>query len=85
MLEAIDAGKKILVSRLEIFDELGVPARFQIDFSDPEQLHRALQQPGVTVLEKRPRTWQETAAATMAVLSSAAGRDALAQALVRAA
>ena len=75
VMEAFEAGKKILVSRLEVFGEIGVPERFQIDFADPEQLHRALQEPGVTVLENRPWTWDESAAATMALLSAAAGRE----------
>jgi len=85
VLEACEAGKKILVSRLEVFDELGVPARFQIDFSDPAQLERALQEPGITELETCPCTWNESAAATMAVLESAAGRDSSPRVLVRAA
>jgi glycosyltransferase involved in cell wall biosynthesis len=85
ILEAVEAGKKILVSRLEVFDELGVPARFQIDFSDPDQFERALQDPAVTVLENRPWTWDESAAATMAVLASAAGREVAAPQFVRAA
>jgi glycosyltransferase involved in cell wall biosynthesis len=71
VVEACQAGKKLLVSRLEVFHEIGVPERFQIDFADPEQLHRGLAEPGVTVLEKRPWTWDEAAAATMATLSSA--------------
>ncbi len=83
ILEACEAGKKILVLRLEVFDELGVPARFQIDFSDPAQLERALQEPGITELETRPSTWDESAAATMAVLDSAAGREVPPRALVR--
>jgi glycosyltransferase involved in cell wall biosynthesis len=85
ILEAVEAGKKILVSRLEVFDELGVPARFQIDFSDPEQFARALEEPGVTALENRPWTWDEAAAATMSILASAAGREAAAPRLIRAA
>ena len=85
ILEAVEAGKKILVSRLEVFGELGVPARFQIDFSDPEQLARALQEPGITELENRPWTWAEAAAATMSVLASAAGREMAVPQLVRAA
>jgi glycosyltransferase involved in cell wall biosynthesis len=85
ILEAVEAGKKILVSRLDVFDELGVPARFQIDFSDPEQLLRALQEPGITVLAHRPWTWAEAAAATMSELASAAGRPVAAPQLLRAA
>ena len=85
VMEACEAGKKIIVSRLEVFDELGVPERFQIDFADPEQLHRALAEPGVTVLENRPWTWEQSAAATMNVLDSAANRAPAAQALAKAA
>jgi glycosyltransferase involved in cell wall biosynthesis len=85
IIEAVEAGKKILTSRLEVFDELGVPERFQIDFSDPDQFERALQDPAVTVLESRPWTWDESAAATMAVLASAAGREVASPHLIRAA
>ena len=66
--EAVEARKKIIVSRLEVFRELGVPDQFQIDFSDPGQLDRALRAPGVTTLLHRPWTWQESAAATLDVL-----------------
>ncbi len=85
ILEAVEAGKKILTSRLEVFDEQGVPARFQIDFSDSEQFARALQEPGITELENRPWTWDESAAATMAVLASTAGREVSSPRLIRAA
>lgn len=76
VLEAVEAGKKIIVSRIEVFRELGVPEKFQIDFSDPEQLDRALHAPGVTTLRHRPWTWQEAAAATMEVLTVTASRRA---------
>ncbi|MEN6556634.1 MAG: glycosyltransferase, partial [Thermoguttaceae bacterium] len=72
VMEAFEAGKKILVSRLEIFGELGIPSRFQIDFSDPDQLDRALREPGVTLLTKRPWSWNESAAATIAALDRTA-------------
>ena len=85
VMEAVEAGKKVLVSRLPVFSELGVPERFQIDFADPEQLQRAIEEPGATVLEKRPWNWSESAAATMDVLGMAAGRQSAAQALARAA
>jgi len=65
ILEAVAFQKKIIVSRLEVFDELGVPKRFQIDFSDPEQLAGALAEPGRTVLKRKPWSWQECAAATL--------------------
>ena len=85
VMEAVEAGKKILVSRLEVFAELGVPERFQIDFADPWQLDRALGEPGITVLEKQPLTWDESAEATMAVLASAAGCEFAPRLLSRAA
>jgi glycosyltransferase involved in cell wall biosynthesis len=78
VLEAVELGKKIVVSRLEVFDEIGVPRKFQIDFSDPEQLLGALRFPGSTVLEKRPFTWEDTARATLRELRRAAGEQAAA-------
>src|SRR5438477_306851 len=72
VLEAAGWGKKIVTSRLEVFSEIGVPARFQIDFSDPDQLLAALRLPGPTVLEKRPHGWEECARATLRELRRAA-------------
>ncbi len=66
--EAVEFGKKVVTSRLGIFDELGVPARFQIDFADPDALLAALQLEGPTVLEKEPTTWREMATKTIEVL-----------------
>ncbi len=62
VLEAVEQGKKVITSRLPVFDEIGVPARFQIDFDRPEELAAALALPGPTVLETRPSTWSEMAA-----------------------
>jgi glycosyltransferase involved in cell wall biosynthesis len=72
VLEATGFGKKIVVSRLPIFDEVGVPSRFQIDFSDPEQLLAALRLPGPFALEKRPLSWEEAARTTLRALRRAA-------------
>jgi glycosyltransferase involved in cell wall biosynthesis len=72
VLEAVELGKKIIVSRLEIFDEIGVPAPFQIDFSDPDQLLDALRLPGPTQLARRPSTWEDNARATLRELRRAA-------------
>jgi glycosyltransferase involved in cell wall biosynthesis len=71
--EAVEAGKKILVSQLDVFEEIGVPERFRINFADAEQFYRALQEPGPMVLENRSWTWDESASATMALLNKAAG------------
>lgn len=68
VMESISGGKKVIVSRLEIFQELGVPAAWQIDFSDPQQLSAALQQPGPTQLLHPPATWSACAAATWEAL-----------------
>jgi glycosyltransferase involved in cell wall biosynthesis len=72
VLEAVEAGKKVITSRLDVFDEIGVPRAWQIDFADPGQLLAALQRPGVTVLDKPPSTWEENALATVRELRRAA-------------
>ncbi len=74
VVEAFEAGKKIIVSRLKIFHELGVPERFQIDFADPDQLHAAIRLPGVATLRRQPWTWQEAAGATLDLLLEEASR-----------
>jgi glycosyltransferase involved in cell wall biosynthesis len=72
VLEAAQFGKKIVTSQLEVFDEIGVPRRFQIDFADPDALLAALREPGPTLLEKRPITWQGCARRTLETLRRAA-------------
>jgi glycosyltransferase involved in cell wall biosynthesis len=72
VLEAAEFEKKIIVSRLPVFDEIGIPSRFQIDFSDPEQLLGALRLSGPFALEKRPLSWEEIARATVDELRQAA-------------
>jgi glycosyltransferase involved in cell wall biosynthesis len=72
VLEAVELGKKVIASRLEVFDEIGLPRRFQIDFSDPDQLAAALALPGPTALERRPSTWREMAEATARALREVA-------------
>jgi glycosyltransferase involved in cell wall biosynthesis len=76
VLEAAARGKKVVTSRLAVFDEIGVPARFQIDFADPGALLAALRLPGPTALERRPWSWEECAAATAAELRRAAAEGA---------
>jgi len=68
VLEATEFDKKIITSRLEVFDEIGVPRKFQIDFSQPRQLREALALPGPTRLEKPPWTWTQVAQATLDIL-----------------
>ncbi len=71
-LEAVSYGKKLITSRFPIFDELGVPERWQIDFSDPNQLLHALKQDGPTKLEKKPISWKESIRRNIEVLKDTA-------------
>ena len=68
VLEAAEFGKKVIASRLEVFDEIGLPRPYQIDFADPEQLRAALSLPGPTVLGVRHWGWRDMAAAYVALL-----------------
>jgi glycosyltransferase involved in cell wall biosynthesis len=77
VLEAVEFGKKVVTSRLEVFDEIGVPPDCQIDFDDPEALLAALRRPGPTVLTRAPWTWADCARRTLEILrDAAAGRAA---------
>lgn len=73
--EAVAFGKKVITSRLEVFDELGLPRQFQIDFADPQQLRQALGRPERTILARPPWSWQRCAEATLAELAAAAGAE----------
>ncbi|RPI61023.1 MAG: glycosyltransferase family 1 protein, partial [Planctomycetaceae bacterium] len=42
VVEAVEFGKKVITSRLAVFDEIGVPKEFQIDFANPDELAAAL-------------------------------------------
>lgn len=66
--EAVGFRKKVIASRLAVFDEIGLPRKWQIDFADGDQLLRALAQPGPTELEKPLWTWRQNAARTLDVL-----------------
>jgi len=66
VLEAAALGQKLIVSRLPIFDELGVPPEWQIDFGDAAQLAAALARPGPTRLTAPRWTWAQCAAALLA-------------------
>jgi glycosyltransferase involved in cell wall biosynthesis len=71
VIEAAQFGRRIVTSRLPVFDEIGVPAEAQIDFGDPAALEAALARSGPTVLLVRPLTWRETAERTVEVLRRA--------------
>lgn len=68
VVEAADFGQKIITSRLEVFDEIGVPAANQIDFGEPDELAAALALPRPTRLLKKPMTWLENARQTLEIL-----------------
>ena len=65
VLEAAQLKKKIICSRLSVFDELGVPAEWQIDFTSSPQLFQALCQEGPVVLKKTPVSWREAVLQTL--------------------
>jgi glycosyltransferase involved in cell wall biosynthesis len=68
VVEAVEFGKKIITSRLAVFDEIGVPPQFQIDFAKPAELLAALAIPGPTRLDKPIRKWSDTANETLEIL-----------------
>ncbi len=68
ILEAAQFGKKLICSRLAVFDEIGVPARCQIDFSDPEKLFERIMSDEIPSLEKEPITWKESISLIYALL-----------------
>jgi glycosyltransferase involved in cell wall biosynthesis len=69
---ALEFRKKVITSRLAVFDEIGVPEERQVDFGDPDALLAALRLPGPTVLERAPSTWRQCAERTLAVMRDAA-------------
>ena len=71
---AVEFQRKVITSRLPVFDELGVPPERQIDFADPDALLAALRLEGPTILARRPSTWEECARRTMEVLRATAQR-----------
>jgi glycosyltransferase involved in cell wall biosynthesis len=71
VLEAAQLQKKIICSVLPVFDELGVPRIWQIDYRDPDQLLNALQQEGPTRLLKEPINWKESVRRNMDVVRAA--------------
>jgi len=68
VLEAAQLQKKVICSQLPVFDELGVPKEWQIDYADPAQLLTALRKENFTILERRPQIWKETVEHTLQLL-----------------
>jgi glycosyltransferase involved in cell wall biosynthesis len=72
VLEAIQAGGKVITSRLEVFDEIGVPQTAQADFEKPDEVLAALARPGPTRLLREPETWAQVARRTLEVVRAGA-------------
>lgn len=75
ILEAARLGVPVVTSRLEVFEEIGVPAARRIDFHDPEALWRALELSGQTALERPPSLWADVARGTIEVLRATAADE----------
>ena len=71
VVEAAAAGARIVASRLEVFDEIGLPRENQVDFDVPEQVAAALDLPAPTLLAHEPLSWREVARRTIDVLREA--------------
>lgn len=78
ILEAARLGVPVVTSRLDVFEEIGVPAARRIDFADPEQLARALSAGGPAALERAPASWEDVARETVAALRAAAAAPGVA-------
>ncbi|WP_242343214.1 glycosyltransferase family 4 protein [Anaeromyxobacter terrae] len=76
VLEAAALRRRLITSRLDVFDEIGVPRTQQIDFRDPGQLLEAIRDAAPVSLQRRPLTWDEVALRTLEVLRDAAARSA---------
>jgi glycosyltransferase involved in cell wall biosynthesis len=78
VVEAAVAGARIVASRLEVFDEIGLPRTAQVDFEKPDEVLAALLLPSPTRLSVAPLSWTEVARRTVEVLrgaSAAGGRS----------
>jgi len=65
VVEAAAAGARIVASRLEVFDEIGLPRENQVDFDDPGEVAAALELPAPTRLSHEPLSWREVARRTI--------------------
>ena len=72
VVEAAAAGARIVASRLEVFDEIGLPREAQVDFEDPEQVMAALERPVPTRLTRPVLSWGEVAGRTVKALRTVA-------------
>jgi glycosyltransferase involved in cell wall biosynthesis len=77
VIEAAMLERKMITSRLEVFEEIGVPDSYRIDFADLPAFDRALRDTAPTGLLRQPSTWLDCARKTVDVLvQTAHDRDA---------
>lgn len=74
VIEAVGFGKRIITSRLAVFDEIGLPPGCQIDFEQPAELLAALARPPLSALSRPLPSWSETAKLTLDVLRRTANK-----------
>ena len=73
VVEAAAAGARIVASRLEVFDEIGLPRENQVDFDAPGEVAAALGLPAPTLRIREPLSWREVARRTVEVLHGVGG------------
>lgn len=76
VVEAVGFGKRIITSKLAVFDEIGVPAACQVDFEKPEEFLAALHAPTVLGLTRPLTCWSQTAQQTVELMRAAAAAPA---------
>ena len=69
VLEAVQLGKKVICSRLDVFDELGVPPELQVDFSNLNEFKAAMGYTGKIMINSH-QTWKEAVGETLQVLKN---------------
>lgn len=72
VLEAVQFEKKIICSRLSVFDEIGVPTQYQIDFSDQNEFYKAILSETPFKLKKQPLSWDDSISRIYNVIKKAA-------------
>ena len=72
VIEAVQFNKKVICSQLAVFDEIGVPRQWQIDYRNSDALMQALAAPGPTRLDVVPSTWADMARNTLVLLKETA-------------
>jgi Glycosyl transferases group 1 len=72
VVEAAALDRKVITSRLDVFEELGVPPARRIDFANLDAFAHALADSSSPSLLRQPWTWSACARATLDVLCAAA-------------